>query len=309
LQRNTIVSQKIQLGALFPQNEIGTDPIGIRDFAQAVEQMGFAHILTYDHVLGANTDRPDRARGFAYTHKDTFHEPFVLFGYFAAATQRIGLVTGVIILPQRQTVLVAKQAAAVDVLSGGRLRLGVGIGWNAVEYEGLGENFQNRSARVVEQIRLMRALWTKPLVTFKGKYHNVPDAGLNPLPVQRPIPVWMGAAQAAQMDEQKLDRVLRRMGRVSDGWILTGRPTEEAGRRYARVLDHAKAAGRDPSAVGLQGAVGYADGNPDTWRQTLDGWKKIGATHVTIQSRGAGFTNPTQHIDALRKMWDVLGRG
>ena len=296
----------IQIGALFPQNDFPLDRAAIKAFAQAVERAGFDHILVYDHVLGANTDRPDRAKGFVYTHRDPFHEPFVLFGYFAAVTQRVGLCTGVIILPQRQTALVAKQAASVDFLSGGRLRLGVGIGWNAVEYEALGEAFQNRSQRVAEQIRLMRRLWTKPLVTFEGKYHRVSDAGLLPLPVQRPIPVWMGGAQSPSLDAQSVDRVIKRMARLADGWILTGRPTEESGRRYRRLLQFARELGRDPSQIGLEGAINYGDGSAESWREQFGAWQESGATHITLQTRGNGFTSAAQHTDALEKMLSAL---
>ena len=206
----------MRFGVVFPQTEIGADPVAIRDFAQAAEQMGYQHILAYDHVLGAN---PASRPGWdpTYTHRDMFHEPFVLFGYLAGLTQRIEFVTGVIILPQRQTVLVAKQAAALDVLSGGRLRLGIGIGWNPVEYEALGESFKNRGLRSEEQIEVMRKLWTQELVNFEGKWHKITDAGLNPLPVQRPIPIWFGATNK---------RALRRLARLGDGWF----PLFRAGR-------------------------------------------------------------------------------
>ncbi len=170
----------MKIGVVFPQTEIGNDPVAIRDYAQAVEAMGYTHILTFDHVLGANPERPGGWKG-PYTHRHAFHEPFVLFGFLACATMRVELVTGILILPQRQTALVAKQAAAVDVLSRGRLRLGIGVGWNAVEFEALGEDFHTRGKRVEEQIEVMRALWTKELVTFSGKWHKLPDAGINPL--------------------------------------------------------------------------------------------------------------------------------
>src|SRR6266511_1030020 len=182
----------MNIGVVFPQVEIGQDPSAVRDYAQAVEAMGYTHILVFDHVLGANPERPGGWKG-PYTYRHVFHEPFVLFGYLAAVTQRLELVTGIIILPQRQTALVAKQAAAVDVLTRGRLRLGVGIGWNHVEYEALNEDFHTRGRRVSEQITVMRKLWTEPVVNFKGSYHHLDRAGINPLPVQRPIPVWMGA--------------------------------------------------------------------------------------------------------------------
>src|SRR5262245_39173676 len=181
----------MKIGVVLPQTEIGNDPAAIKSYAEAVESMGFAHILVFDHVLGANPDRPGGFKG-PYTYRHAFHEPFVLFGFLAAVTRRVELVTGIIILPQRQTALVAKQAAVVDVLSGGRLRLGVAVGWNPIEFEALGENFKTRGRRIEEQIEVMRALWTRELVTFTGKHHRITDAGLNPLPVQRPIPVGMG---------------------------------------------------------------------------------------------------------------------
>jgi probable F420-dependent oxidoreductase len=184
----------MQIGVVFPQTEIGNDPAAIRDYAQAAVGLGFSHVLAYDHVLGANPQRPGGWSG-PYTHLTPFHEVFVLFGYLAAVTHQLGLTAGVIILPQRQTALVAKQAASLDVLSGGRLRLGVGLGWNEVEYTSLNENFHNRGKRIEEQVELMRKLWTDPLVNFKGKWHTIPDAGLNPLPVQRP-PSRFGLAAA-----------------------------------------------------------------------------------------------------------------
>ena len=182
----------MKLGAIFPQLEIGNDPAAIRDWAQAVEQMGYDHILVFDHGLGAHPDRFEGKFRPPYTHEMPFHEPFVLFGYLAALTERVELTTGILILPQRQTALVAKQAAQTDVLSGGRLRLGVGIGWNHVEYEALGENFRNRGRRMEEQVALMRRFWAEDLVDFNGRYHHVHQAGINPLPLRRSIPVWMG---------------------------------------------------------------------------------------------------------------------
>ena len=210
----------MQIGAIFPQTEIGQDPGVIREYAQAVEELGYGHLLAFDHVLGADTStRPDW-RG-PYTSKTMFHEPLVLYGYLAAITQRIELVTGIIILPQRQTALVAKQAAEVDVLSGGRLRLGVGIGWNDVEYEALGENFHNRGRRSEEQVELLRELWTKEAVTFEGRWHRVTAAGINPLPVQRPIPLWFGSGPT--------DAALQRIARLGDGWFPQFRPDDEGG--------------------------------------------------------------------------------
>src|SRR5438105_2091500 len=194
----------MRIGVVFPQTEIGSDPSVIRDYAQAAESIGYKHLLVYDHVLGASTEHRPDWRG-PYTSETPFHEPFVLFGYLAAITQQLELVMGVLVLPQRQTALVAKQAAEVDVLSGGRLRLGVGIGWNQVEYEALGEDFHNRGKRIEEQITLLRELWTEPVVDFTGRWHRVAEAGVNPLPMQRPIPIWMGGYA---------DVVLERAGRM-----------------------------------------------------------------------------------------------
>ena len=281
----------MKFGVIFPQTEIGADPSGVRDFAQAVESLGYDHIIPYDHVVGANpASRP--GWNAPYTHKDMFHEPFVLFGYLAAVTKKIGLVSGVVILPQRQTVLVAKQAAAVDVLSGGRLRLGIGIGWNPVEYEALGADFKNRGARSEEQIEVLRALWTKELVTFKGRWHTITDAGINPLPVQRPIPIWLGGGA---------EPVLRRVGRLGDGWFPLAEPGDKVRSMIERIRSYAKEAGRDPSAIGIEGRVSVADGSREKWLQAISQWKELGATHVSVNTMKAGFSTPSAHIDAIRR--------
>jgi probable F420-dependent oxidoreductase len=225
-----------------------------------------------------------------------FHEPFVLFGYLAAVTKKIGLASGVVILPQRQTVLVAKQAAAVDVLSGGRLRLGIGIGWNPVEYEALGADFKNRGARSEEQIEVLRALWTKELVTFKGRWHTITDAGINPLPVQRPIPIWLGGGA---------EPVLRRVGRLGDGWFPLAEPGDKVRSMIERIRSYAKEAGRDPSAIGIEGRVSVADGSREKWLQAISQWKELGATHVSVNTMKAGFSTPSAHIDAIRRFRDA----
>ncbi len=289
----------MQIGAIFPQTEIGTDPAAIRDYAQAVEELGYTHLVAYDHVLGANTDTPERRdRRWPYTYQHQFHEPLVLFGYLAGVTRRIGLVTGILILPQRQTALVAKQAAEVDVLSRGRLRLGVGLGWNEVEYEALGENFHNRGRRIEEQVAVLRALWTQPLVTFHGRWHHISDAGINPLPVQRPIPIWMGGSD---------ERVLRRIARLADGWILVGPPGPETAERMNRIREYARQEGRDPSAIGLEGGVVVRRGGPEQWRQDLEIWRSMGATHVCVNTMGAGLRSPSEHIETLRRVKQELG--
>jgi len=287
----------MRFGAIFPQLEIGTDPAMVRDYAQAVEGMGYNHILIYDHVLGADTtNRPNW--GGAYSSKDQFHEPLVLFGYFAALTQRVELVTDVLILPQRQTVLVAKQAAEVDVLSGGRLRLGVGIGWNEVEYIGLNEDFHNRGKRIEEQVAVLRALWTQPVVDFQGRWHRVDAAGLNPLPVRRPIPVWFGGTAEA---------ALMRIGRIGDGWFPQRRPDVNMRATLERLRGYAREAGRDPAALGIEGRLTIAQVPEREWQSDADAWRDLGAQYLGVNTMGAGLGSPKAHIDALRRVKEALG--
>jgi probable F420-dependent oxidoreductase len=293
----------MKFGVVFPQTEIGADPGAVRAYAQAAEALGYNHLLAYDHVLGANAaSRPgwhdSRGAGrTVYAHTDMFYEPFVLFSYLAGVTQRLELVTGIIILPQRQTVLVAKQAATLDVLSGGRLRLGIGIGWNPVEYEALDMHFHTRGRRSEEQIEVLRALWTQELVTYKGRWHTITDAGLNPMPVQRPIPIWLGGRE---------DRVLQRIARLGDGWLPTFRP-DDAGRAIVeKVYAHARAAGRDPSSIGIESRVTIANRAPEAWRAEVVAWQALGATHVSVNTMNAGLSSPDAHIEALRRFWEVM---
>jgi len=287
----------MRLGVVFPQTEIGSDPGVIRDYAQAAEGAGYDHLLVFDHVLGAKLERFDTlGRRPPYTDESPFHEPFVLFGYLAACTRRLELVTGVVILPQRQTALVAKQAAAVDVLTGGRLRLGVGIGWNHTEYEALREDFHTRGRRVTEQIAVMRKLWTEPTVTFKGAYHQLDRVGINPLPVQRPIPVWLGGMA---------EPVLRRVAQISDGWFPQFQPGDEAQQILGRVRDYIKEAGRAASAVGIEGRFTHSIGGPAEWAQRAREWRDLGATHLSVNTMGSGLS-PREHIDAIVKMKPAL---
>jgi probable F420-dependent oxidoreductase len=287
----------MKIGVVFPQNEIGNDPIAIRDYAQAVEAIGYRHILIYDHVLGASTaSRPDW-RG-AYNSETPFHEPFVLFGYLAGLTREVELVTGVIILPQRQAALVAKQAAEIDVLSGGRLRLGVGTGWNAVEYQALGENFHDRGARIEEQIAVLRALWTQPVVTFQGRWHQIDAAGINPLPVQRPIPIWFGGTA---------DAAIRRAGRIGDGWMPQRPPDEKARAMLDLLWGAAQAAGRPPEAVGVEARLSIGQTPAAEWERFAENWRALGATHLCVNTMGARLASPQAHIDALRQVKEVLG--
>ena len=280
----------MQLGVVFPQTEIGADPGPVRDYALAAEAAGYEHLVVYDHVLGADRDRPGGFTG-PYDQDTLFHEPMVLFGYLAAITQRLELVTGILILPQRQTALVAKQAAEIDVLSGGRLRLGVGVGWNAVEYEALGENFRNRGRRVEEQIALLRALWAEPSVSFEGLHHSVVRAGIKPLPTKRSIPIWMGGMS---------DPVIERVGRLADGWFPQYRQPSELAPGLERVHAAAEAAGRSPSDVGVEGRV-VLGGDPDEAAALANEWVEAGVTHLGVNTMNAGFTSVGQHIEAIEQ--------
>jgi probable F420-dependent oxidoreductase len=286
----------VRIGVIFPQNEIGADPLVVRDFAQAAEELGYTHLQAYDHVVGADTRVRPGWNG-PYDLHSLFHEPMVLFGYLAGLTARIELVTGIIILPQRQTVLVAKQAAEVDVLSAGRFRLGVGIGWNAVEYEALGANFHDRGKRSEEQIALLRALFVQESVNFVGRWEHVHAAGLNPLPVQRPIPIWIGGSS---------DAAEHRAARVADGWF----PQLPAGGRaqaaVERVRTYVAAAGRDPARFGIEGGIELASGGPDEWARQVEFWRSVNVSHVRVETMRAGFATPAAHIDAIRRFRDSV---
>lgn len=280
----------MRIGVVFPQTELGGDPAAVRAYGQRVEELGFTHILAYDHVVGADRAVHLNFQG-PYDIETTFHEPFVLFGFLAAVTS-VELVTGVIILPQRQTVLVAKQAAEVDLLTGGRFRLGIGLGWNAVEYEALGEQFTNRGRRSEEQVDLLRKLWSQRSVTFNGKHHTVTGAGLAPMPNQQPIPVWFGAAS---------DRAYERAGRLADGWFPMMDPGP--GLDYAReqVERAAQAAGRDVAGLGMEGRIGWT-GDRDRAAADIAAWRAAGATHLSVNTMRAGLANVDEHLAALEQV-------
>ncbi|CAN5537219.1 LLM class F420-dependent oxidoreductase [soil metagenome] len=281
----------MRVGVVFPQTEFGGDPGAVRAYGERVEELGYTHILAYDHVVGADP-AVHTGWGGPYDVHTTFHEPLVMFGYLAAVTESVELVTGVVILPQRQTVLVAKQAAEVDLLSRGRLRLGVGIGWNAVEYQALGEDFGNRGKRSGEQIELLRRLWTEQSVSFDGTFHQVTGAGLAPLPVQRPIPVWIGAAS---------EPGYRRAGRLADGWFPMMAPGPQLDDARAVVDAAAVNAGRDPGGIGMEGRVSYR-GDIDAVGAALTAWAGAGASHVSINTMSAGLGSVDRHLGVLAEI-------
>ncbi len=282
----------MQIGIVFPQTEIGGDPGGIKAFGQAAESLGYSHISTFDHVIGANLEnRPDWKGPYSITSE--FHEPFVLFGYLAGATENLGFSTSILILPQRQTVLVAKQAAALDVLCGGRFRLGIGTGWNEIEYESLNEDFKSRGRRSEEQIEVMRALWSNQVVDYTGEWHSIPDAGIKPLPVQQPIPVWLGGGAT--------NVVLRRIARLADGWMPQWQPNEESLAELERVHGMVKEFGREPSELGLDGRLPLVSAKSDSWADGAERWKSAGATHVSIMTMKDGLEGADAHIRRLEE--------
>lgn len=285
----------MKYGVSFPQKDIGNEPIVIRDFVQAAEALGFARMTFVDHVLGAPvTARDDPSWAHGYTIESSFHEPMTLLAYIAGFTSKIGLVTANIILPQRQTVLVAKQAAEIDLLSGGRLTLGVGLGWNEVEYQALSMEFANRGKRVEEQVTLLRRLWTEDTVTFEGEWHRFDDAGLNPRPVQQPIPIWFGAVA---------DVALRRAGKLGDGLLVFPllSDLDEARIKIDLFLESAVAAGRDPASLGVDATIYARDGGSDEWNRAAEDWKTIGATDITFRTSDSGFATIDDHLAAMER--------
>jgi probable F420-dependent oxidoreductase len=285
----------MQLGVVFPQTEIGADPGGVRAYAQAAQDLGFRHLLAYDHVLGADPSQRPGWRG--YTHESMFHEVFVLFGYLAAAAPQLELAPCVVILPQRQTALVAKQAAEVDVLTGGKFRLGVGLGWNAVEFEALGMDFHNRGRRVEEQIDLLRRLWTEPVLSYAGRDHSVTQAGLNPMPLQQPIPIWIGGFA---------EPAFRRAARIADGFFPL-RPLEGG---WSVTLDKLRTwvreAGRDPETFGIDVHLRAHQLDPVDWGRSMEEWRAFGVTHVSVTTMGGELAGPDAHIERLRLVSDML---
>jgi probable F420-dependent oxidoreductase len=283
----------MHIGVTFPHFDIGPDRDAIRRYVETAVQCGYDYFLAYDHVLGADTT--NRPNWTGYTKDHIFHEIFTLFGYVAALAPDLELVTSVVILPQRQTALVAKQAAQIDILTGGKFRLGVGVGWNAVEYEALGEDFSNRGRREVEQIDVLRKLWMDPVITYRGEYHSITEAGLNPLPLQRPIPVWIGGATEIP---------IKRAARIGDGWFPMG-ILDDAQRAKLRLLhETALEAGRDPASIGIDARIDTFRSGEENWEQNVAAWKDAGATHLSINSMNLGL-DVEGHCDLIRRFADI----
>jgi probable F420-dependent oxidoreductase len=288
----------MQIGVIYPQTELATDPATVRGYVRKVEDLGYRHLEIYDHVLGADPAVHTGWQG-PYDIDTTFHEPLVFYGFLAAITQ-LELVTGIIIAPQRQTALLAKQAAEVDILSEGRLRLGIGAGWNAVEYQALGQDFSTRGKRQEEQIGLLRRLWTERSVTHEGTFDTIVGAGLAPLPVQRPIPIWIGGLSPA---------AFRRIGRLADGWFPRVEPGPELDQARAIITASAAKAGRDPGAIGMSGRVRQGAEGTDELAGDAQRWRDAGATHASVDTMGFGLSGLDAHLDALARAADALGVG
>ena len=287
----------MQIGASFPTTEIGNDASVIRDFAQGVEEVGYRYITCIDHVIQGEKPVANDWRA-NYTLDYPFHEVMVLLGFLAGATKSIGFTSAILILPQRPTVLVAKQFAELDVLTGGRLRAGVGIGWNKLEFDALNETFEGRAERMEEQIEVMRDLWSKRTVTFEGKWHEIVDAGINPMPVQQPIPVWVGAFVPV---------AIRRAGRIADGWFLNPRDNPQEAKPLIECFHQAAAeAGRDPASLGMDATLLVGGKTDDQMRAEAQSWQELGATHLTVRTMNANFDSPSAHLDALVRAMELL---
>ena len=284
----------MQLNAMFPTRDIGADPAKIRDWAQAAENLGFAHIEVPDHVFGATA-----RDGWTplYNERDPFHETLVMLGFLAAVTTRIRLSSGILIAPQRQTGLIAKQAAEIDLLSGGRLRLGIGVGWNHVEYAALGAEWKTRGAMQAEQIEVMRRLWSGDLVTYSGRFHRLQGVNIVPPPVQRPIPIWLGGSS---------DAVIKRAARIADGWMPIIAPDEQAAAKLTQLRDELRNHGRDPARFGIEGWLRMQEADPQKWAAAAEGWRKLGADYVMLYPM---FRTPRveDQIETLRRFKAVAG--
>jgi len=286
----------MQYGAFFPTRDMPADRVAIRDWAQAAEALGFDYIEVSDHVLGADREKSPGFEG-PYDVDDSFHETFTTIAYMAAITENVGFASGVLILPQRQTALVAKQAAQVDVLCGGRLRLGVGVGWNPVEYAALGEDWSKRGRRQEEQVQLLNRYWTERTVTFEGAFDRVAHAGVNPLPIQRPIPVWFGGG---------VDAVLKRAAKHGAGWIPLGNPGRTAMGMLEKLRGYLADEGRDPARFGVEAWIRHSLGGPDDWRSAVDTWREAGASHATFYTSGQGVGGVDAQIAEMRKFVEAM---
>lgn len=285
----------MEIGVTFPMTEIGTQTETVAQFARMAEKQGYGHLLTSDHVLGVNANRDGGWDG-PYDHTDQFHEPLTLFGYLAGVTSELDLITGILVLPQRQTALVAKQAAQIDKLSNGRLRIGVGVGWNPLEYVALGEEFKHRGKRIEEQVMLLRQLWTQNPITFEGEFHELPDMGINPLPEQQPIPIWMGGSA---------DIVLKRIAQIADGWIARDTPEGELREQLATLRKYTEEEGRDIDDIGVHGQLRLDTTDTDELVERIETWEELDADYLSVLTLEQDMS-PVEHIDAIKSFAESM---
>lgn len=286
----------MKFGIVYPQTEVDYDPGWVHSLAQQLESLGYNHVIAYEHVLGVDPQHPKAVRG-PYGIEDSFLSPFLLFTFMAAATQKLEFATGILVLPQRETVLVAKQAASLDVLSGGRLRLGVGVGWNAAEFESLGADFHNRGRRIEEQVTLMRELWTRPSVHFNGEWHRLEQVGIRPMPVQRPIPIWYGGYA---------DVVLRRIAKLGEGWLPGFSNVDEAQPELNRLASYVEAQGRKWEDIGIEVRIRYAEGDLDALGKQIEAWRSLGITHLSLNTLGSGLQDSKAHLEAAERFAGLI---
>lgn len=286
------------IGAFFPNLAFDNDPEAIREWALAVEALGYDYIDVPDHTVAVDRASRPEFRG-PYDLTNPYHETFVTMGFLAAITRRVRLKSSVLILPQRQTALVAKQAVEVDVLSGGRLDLGIGVGWNPIEYEALGENWKTRGRRQNQQVEALLRLWCDEIVQFEGEWDTLKGVGLNPAAVQKPIPLWFGGS---------VDATLRRAARHGAGWIPLGEPDETSAERLDTLRGFLAEEGRDPADFGIECWIRTRDPDPQTWLTNAQAWMKLGATHVTLYTAGTYLGDVSEQIEALRRFRELMSR-
>jgi probable F420-dependent oxidoreductase len=286
----------VKIGVVFPQSILANDAAVIKDYAQAAEDSGYSHIISNDHVLGVKPKKKSTWQG-GYTYRHAFQEVFCLFSFLAGITSRIEFATGILVLPQRQTALVAKQAASVDILSGGRLRLGVAVGWNQFEYVALNKNFNNRGKRIEEQIQVLRELWGRNPIEYQGNWHNIPNAGINPLPQNHSIPIWLGGTH---------ENVLRRVAALADGWMLGIKPPENIEVMVQKIHKYARENGRDMKEIGLEAGIRYHNQTEDDWFDQIRKWQALGTTHIALNTGGRRFDTPKKHIASIRHFAQVM---
>ena len=275
----------MRIGVSFPTVEIGADLAVVRDYVHTAEELGYTHLRILDHVLGADPQFHPEVPVFYYTHESVTHEPFTLMAYLAALTTRLELTTAIIILPQRQTALVAKQAADED--------------------EALGEDFRTRGRRSEEQIEVLRLLWTQEVVTYSGRWHQISHAGINPRPIQRPIPIWIGSG--APQTPLPPEAGMRRIARLADGWFPLFDLNDQGKAVIARIQQYTEEVGRAPGALGLEGRVNLAGTGPDDWIKAMQGWEAVGATHLSVSTGGKTFQTAREHLEALRRFKHEVG--